>query len=105
MTPKTPERVEKKKESVCLSVKSSLFGNSSFPLAIKPLQKHTNQLKQAHSWANLKKPAKNKIEKKIVKSTHYSYACNSLTSFEYEGYVMTGNGNYVTWLKFGKSLR
>ena len=38
--------------------------------------------------------------KKIVKTTHYSYACNTLTNFEYEGCVMTGNGNNVTWQKF-----
>ena len=37
---------------------------------------------------------------KIVKTTHYSYACNTLTNFEYEGCVMTGNGNNVTWQKF-----
>ena len=43
--------------------------------------------------------------KNIVKTTHYSYACNTLTNFEYEGCVMTGNGNYVTWLKLACEIR
>ena len=38
------------------------------------------------------KPAKNKIEK-FVKLTDHSYACNSLTNFEYEAHTITGNGN------------
>jgi hypothetical protein len=36
---------------------------------------------------------------KFVKMTYHTYACNSLTSFEEEGYTMTGNGNHVTMLK------
>ena len=31
--------------------------------------------------------------------TDHTYACNSLTNFEEEGYTMTGNGNPVTMLK------
>ena len=47
-------------------------------------------------WKN---PPKISLEKKSWKR------CNTLTNFKYEGCLMTGNGNYVTWLKFGKSLR
>ena len=35
--------------------------------------------------------------KKLRKLTNDTYACNSLTNFEYEWYVMTGNGNYM-WI-------
>ena len=48
---------------------------------------------------NVKFPPKNLDLKKIVKMTDHIYACNSLTSFEEEGYTMTGNGNHVTMLK------
>ena len=34
-----------------------------------------------------------------MKLIDHSYACNSLTSFEYEGHAMTGNGNHVNLLK------
>ena len=37
--------------------------------------------------------------KKIVKSTYHTYACNNLTNFSYEANTMTGNGNYVIYLK------
>ena len=37
--------------------------------------------------------------KKFVKLTDYTYACNDLTSFEYEAHAMTGNGSYVNLLK------
>ena len=33
--------------------------------------------------------------KKIVKFTRCTYACNSLTNFEYQDLAMTGNGSYV----------
>ena len=38
--------------------------------------------------------------KKIVKLTHHAYACNSLTYFHLEAYVITGNGSYVDLLTF-----
>ena len=34
-----------------------------------------------------------------MKSTGYTYACNSLTDFESEVHAMTGNGNQVNLLK------
>ena len=37
--------------------------------------------------------------KKVVKLTGYTYACNSMTNFEYEAHSMTGNGNKVNVLK------
>jgi hypothetical protein len=44
------------------------------------------------------KPAKNEILKKIVKLNGYTYACNSLTHFEYKAHAMTGNRNQVNLL-------
>ena len=52
----------------------------------------------AHRKALRQKTAKNEIQK-FVKLTGYTYACNSLTNFEYEGHAMTGNGNHVNLLK------
>jgi len=40
-----------------------------------------------------------KLLGKFVKLTDYTYACNDLTSFEYEAHAMTGNGSYVNLLK------
>ena len=37
--------------------------------------------------------------KKFVKLTGYTYACNSLTNFEYEAHPMIGNGNHMNLLK------
>jgi len=34
-----------------------------------------------------------KLIKKSVKLTHHTYACNSLTNFEYEAQAVTGNGS------------
>ena len=39
---------------------------------------------------------------KVVKLTGYGRACNSLTDFEYEAHVMTGNEKYVNFLTFAK---
>ena len=50
------------------------------------------------NYANNKTPPKMKF-KKVVKLTGYTYACNSLTNFDYEGNSMTGNGNQVNFLK------
>ena len=36
-----------------------------------------------------------------MKMSDHSYACNSLTNFDEEGYTMTGNGSHVTILKNG----
>ena len=30
-----------------------------------------------------------------MKLTGYTYSCNSLTDFEYDAQVITGNGNHV----------
>ena len=38
------------------------------------------------------------MKKKVVKLTHHAYACNSLTYFHLEAYVITGNGSYVDQL-------
>ena len=57
-----------------------------------------------------------KIRQKFVKLIDYTYACNSLTNFEYiilKVHAMTGNGNHMNRLKiagflgkkFVKSLR
>ena len=59
-----------------------------------------------HSWVKWQKPAKNLIEKS-AKLTHHTYACSSLTNFEYEEYAITGNGrcnqSKFAWKKFVKS--
>ena len=52
-------------------------------------------------WAKQQKPAKNEIEKKYL-VTGYTYACNSLTIFEYGVHAMTGNGSYLNSLNFAK---
>ena len=49
-----------------------------------------------------KNPPNIRIEKKIVKLTNYTSACNSWTNFEYDPHAMTGNGNYVNLLKLGR---
>ena len=38
--------------------------------------------------------------KKFVKLIDYTYAFNILTTFEYEGRTMTGNGSYVNLVIF-----
>ena len=48
---------------------------------------------------NIKNPPKIQ-SKKIVKLTDHTYACNSLTNFYYEAYVIIGNGDHVNLLKF-----
>jgi len=53
-----------------------------------------------HSWAKKQNPAKNGIQK-FVKLTGHTYACNSLTNFQYEVHAMTGNRNQVNLLKLG----
>ena len=50
--------------------------------------------------AKCQKPAKNSIQKKIVKLTDHTYACDSLINFHYEAYAIIGNGNHVNLLKF-----
>jgi len=50
------------------------------------------------NWAKKQNPAK-KYTQKLVKLTDHTCACNNLTSFEYEDYAMTGNGNYGNLLK------
>ena len=49
-------------------------------------------------WAKQQKPAK--IEVTIICVTGYTYACNSLTNFEYGAHAMTGNGSYLNFLNF-----
>ena len=44
-----------------------------------------------HRGSNYQKPAKNMITN-FVKLTGHTYACNSLTNFEYKGHAKTGNG-------------
>ena len=34
-----------------------------------------------------------------MKSTYHTFACNNLTNFSYEANAITGNGNYVIYLK------
>ena len=50
------------------------------------------------NYTNNRIPPRSKF-KKVVKSTGYTYACNSLTNFDYEGNSITGNGNQVNFLK------
>jgi len=40
-----------------------------------------------------------KLLGKILEIDWLFYACNDLTSFEYEAHAMTGNGSYVNLLK------
>ena len=35
-----------------------------------------------------------------MKLTDHTCTCNDLTSFQYEGKVMTGNGSYLNMLEF-----
>ena len=43
---------------------------------------------------------------KIVKLTDHTFACSSLTNFEYEGHAMTGTWSFIYLLKFlQKNLR
>jgi hypothetical protein len=51
-----------------------------------------------HSWSKWQKSAYNWIQK-FVKLTDKTYACNSLTNFEYYVPSMTGNGNYMNLLE------
>jgi hypothetical protein len=58
-----------------------------------------------HSWAKCKKTANTKIEKFVKLTDHSTCACNDLTNFVYEVYLITGNGNYVNELKFVKFVK
>ena len=51
-----------------------------------------------HSCVRSQKPAKN-WTKKVVKSTDHTYACSSLTNFQYVKNQIIGTGNYVNLLK------
>ena len=51
-----------------------------------------------HSWG-LHSKKTNMRFKKFVKLTGYTYACNTLTNFEYEVHAMTGNVNQVNLME------
>ena len=54
----------------------------------------------AHCWPNGKNPLWIRLENhEIQKLIINSYACNSLTDFEYEAHALIGNGNYVNLLR------
>ena len=51
-----------------------------------------------HSWG-LHSKKTNMRFKKFVKLTGYTYACNTLTNFEYEVHAMTGNVDQVNLME------
>ena len=73
-------------------------------------------MQASHSWTKWQKPAKNCI-KKFVKLTGHTYACSSLTNFEYVAHtIVTKNDvktaeiglesswNHIKWTYFWQNL-
>ena len=45
------------------------------------------------------------LVKKFVKLTDRTYACKSLTNFQFSAHNITGNGNYINLLKIKKLVK